>query len=384
LNDWDNTKARAAQIEKDFGGHPQVAYALARSYRADHREADAKRLLERTIKIAPDVEVFEELAATIQPQEKDGNDPAALGALMKMLAGGGQPDQRPSGVAGAGGNEPVEDFGLSLPKVADKRARELIAMGKPEEALPVARQAAQSGAQWACQTLIGNLTLLKKYDEAEALARETQERYPVGMDWYLWCEMTGRGNRAAARADAARNAEELAKSSEDGDRLGAGIFFQMQGNDDRAAACFDAQLTSDSPEQLFKLLYAMLEFGRKDAKAALKVISTGVGVREMVGEHRGEIYRTAELELRECFESADGKRLPARDGDVKQWILDDRKPQYRANVCYWFGRVCEQRGDKDQAKFWYREALSTTDWTFACRGMAGVGLRRLGENFFKD
>jgi len=59
---------RAAQIERDMGGNPQVAYALARAYRADKRFDDAARLLETVIENLSDHDVYEELAEMYKQQ----------------------------------------------------------------------------------------------------------------------------------------------------------------------------------------------------------------------------------------------------------------------------------------------------------------------------
>src|SRR5207248_9112220 len=68
VNQWPTTRARAAQIERDMGGNPQVAYALARAYRSEERFDDAARLLQTVIEISPDHDVYQELADIYKQQ----------------------------------------------------------------------------------------------------------------------------------------------------------------------------------------------------------------------------------------------------------------------------------------------------------------------------
>ena len=64
-------------------------------------------------------------------------------------------------------------------------------------------------------------------------------------------------------------------------------------------------------------------------------------------------------------------------------VLDATETPYRGIACYILGRLCELRGKKDDAKWWYRTSMETAEWTFSSRPQAAAGLRRLGEEFYK-
>ena len=64
-------------------------------------------------------------------------------------------------------------------------------------------------------------------------------------------------------------------------------------------------------------------------------------------------------------------------------ILDAIETPYRTNAAFFLGRFCEIRGKFEDAKWWYRTALKTQDWTASGRPQAAAALRRLGEEFYK-
>ena len=104
------------------------------------------------------------------------------------------------------------------------------------------------------------------------------------------------------------------------------------------------------------------------------------GVAKPIEDTRTKIYAAAVNEMLRCL--AEPAAIPARDGEVKV-ILDAIEAPQRTCVAYFFGRLCELRNKPDDAKWWYRTAMETQDWTSVCRPQAAAGLRRLGEAYYK-
>jgi hypothetical protein len=142
---------------------------------------------------------------------------------------------------------------------------------------------------------------------------------------------------------------------------------------------------------VFKVLaIALLELQLRGDAAALAALKTPYTAMEPAGTNRAATYHAAVTALRDCLEAApaDAGAVPPRDAknvdeNVKRWILDVKDTSARGNACYMLGRFCELRKKPEDAKFWYRTALETHDWNFTFRPAAAVGLRRLGEEFYK-
>ena len=177
VNQWGATKPRVAEIERDMGTHPQVAFALAKAYRSEGRLEDAERMLEQVIAISPDPELYDELADMAKQR---GDVDAWLTIKQKYL-------------------DNSEDFGLEHARKNEELAYAIMRMHKCDRALPYAKRSADSGSAWGCNVYAACLTEMGCYEEAEQTQRENQERYDNSFDWYRWCQLTGHGNLDAAR-----------------------------------------------------------------------------------------------------------------------------------------------------------------------------------------
>jgi hypothetical protein len=96
----------------------------------------------------------------------------------------------------------TENAGLEHAQVRVKIADKLMEDGHYAEAWPYAEAAAQTWAGWAMTCAQNCAEGLGKWETAEGYARASSERYPGSMwaVWFLFCERTGHGDLAAARA----------------------------------------------------------------------------------------------------------------------------------------------------------------------------------------
>jgi len=365
VNRWPETRARADQIERDMGAHPQVAYALARSYRSEGRLTDAVRLIQQVIEVAPDAGVYEELAELYKQQ---GDVDKWLDVYNKYLSS-------------------TEEFGLEHARKSEQIAYTLMRMKKLDRALPYAKAAAESYSAWGLNVYAHCLTEMGQYAQAEAIERACQERYPTGFAWYRWCQITGRGNLKDARALSESH------SAEESDNDTA-VYLQLDGQNDRAAACWEQIFAQKhDPYEALQLGMLDLEQGKPDV-AKERVQRSHLDAPKMPKEAmafmknmmppdyevRLSIYRAAVHEVQRCLD--DTSAVPNRDGEVKV-IFDSKETPYPGNAEYFLGRLCELRGKKDDARWWYRTSLDSGEWTFSCRPQAAAGLRRLGEEYYK-
>jgi hypothetical protein len=213
--------------------------------------------------------------------------------------------------------------------------------------------------------------------------------------------LTGRGDLAAARRAAVSHAAEAASSTDPGELNEVAVVYQLEGQRDRARACWNTEFEQNH-DAYQALQLAMLDLDAGDAQAALDRFDQVQSQRgaaaalppemaKMLGsvtppadDTRAKVYEAAVAEVRRCLEApgGGGAAVPRRDGDVKV-ILDATGRPYRACAAYFFGRLCELRGRREDAKWWYRASLTSGDWTNSCRPQSAAGLRRLGEEFYK-
>lgn len=371
VNRWGETKNRAATIEKESAGNPQVAFALVRAYASERRYADAQHLLERVIKFSREPQVYEALAETYRQQNDVDH---WLSTYEEYLS-------------------KTEDLGLDHARKNEHIANVLIAMDKDDRALPYARAAAESGSSWGLDCLANCLTKLGQFDEAEKLEQMNQSRYPGSFAWYRWCQATGHGDLAAARTASAEIASDIQSAPEAGNSAEAAIFWYLEGKLDRTAVCLQHEFdhrqgafpalmmalvdieTKKPEEEIRQDLSASQQSGMPAMPAELmKAIGN---VTLPADEAKQEAYEMARIQIERCLDDPDA--VPDRDGDVQKKVLDATDTFYRGNVACMFGRLCELRGKTDDAKWWYRQAVDTHFWNFTLRPVAGAGLRRLGE-----
>jgi tetratricopeptide (TPR) repeat protein len=377
-NRWPETSKRAAQIEKDFGGHPQVAKALARAYISEKRYEDAARLLEHVLALAPDRGAYAELAELYR-QQYGKDDERWLGVYEKYLAS-------------------TEDFGLDHANVNQYIAYQFLQDKKPERALKYARAAADSYSSWGLEVYSVCLTELGRFDEADQIQQAIQERYTPSVMWYRWCRMTGRGRLAMARAVALSS---LAKYEEKENFNDVAVFYALEGDEKRAREYFIKAAKSErGPYPSLELALRYIEGGQlEDARLALEDLNYGElpgmdfipkklagslskgSTRPTADQRRGAVYRAAVKEFQRCIDNP--TRTPARGGDDLQVILDANGTSYRGSMSYVLGRLCELRGKTDDAIFWYQASMDCGDWNHSARPLAALALKRLGKPYYK-
>jgi hypothetical protein len=179
---WKRAEANLDAWKKVIGDHPTFVAAMARHYEKVGPPEDAEQALKRSIELSPDRWAFEMLA---EHYKKKGDKALWKSTLDDFLAR-------------------TEDHGLDHARVRVDIANALMAEGRFADARPYADAAAQTWAGWAMQCAQACAEGQQDWEAAETWARAGTERYPGTMwtTWLTFCERTGKGDIAAARAGA--------------------------------------------------------------------------------------------------------------------------------------------------------------------------------------
>jgi tetratricopeptide (TPR) repeat protein len=224
------------------------------------------------------------------------------------------------------------------------------------------------------------LTEAGQCNEAAKVLSADVERYGVGAydKYYDFCVLTGRGDLAAARRMFGEFAKAYDQSTDSAVFSEIGNYDLLQGNLDDAIARFNkAEQLEDNAG--YVAMTAIIRLQQKKPDEAMKILNQLAALKP--DTPRTKSYAAFAVEMKRLL--ADPNAKPARDGDIGALLDDKDRVLQRGNIAYLFGNFCEQRGQKDEAIWWYRTSMQTKFLDFASRPLAAAALRRLGEEFFK-
>ena len=174
---WDEAKPNAEAWAKDHGGADTLVVAeLGLRSLNEERLDEAERLLREALDRSPEGWLFEGLAGVyVRRGDVDGYAKAAAEYLQ------------------------TDDLNLDHAKVAGNLAEFLMKLGEYAKARPFAEYSAQSWAGWAMMRASRCAEGMGDWEGAEQWIARTSERYDSSwLQWYAWCQRTGRGNPDAA------------------------------------------------------------------------------------------------------------------------------------------------------------------------------------------
>ena len=138
-------------------------------------------------------------------------------------------------------------------------ANDLMKEGRYDEAWPYAEAAARTWAGWAMTCAQNCAEGLEKWEAAEGYARASSERYPGSMwaVWFLFCERTGHGDIAAARAFTKEMSADLLESPNlSTDTLILITYVQLLCGDNARAAAALRRMPRDTSEMVYVISMA--------------------------------------------------------------------------------------------------------------------------------
>ncbi|MFO1021032.1 MAG: tetratricopeptide repeat protein [Planctomycetales bacterium] len=168
----------AEEWEKKFAKNAMLLKELARKYRSEDRSDEAIRCLEKSIKLSPSHDAYNDLAAEY---EKTGDLKKAERTLETAI------------------RLPSDDLGQAT--ACDRLAKLLMREGEWKKGRKYAEAAAQSYSAWGLMCAARAAEGLKDWKRAEEYYQLAAERYDSMHDeWYKWCLRTKRGNMKQAFA----------------------------------------------------------------------------------------------------------------------------------------------------------------------------------------
>jgi tetratricopeptide (TPR) repeat protein len=347
--DWEAIQPRLADWEKKHGDFFPLVGAVARRYSVLKQYEKAREFLERYIAELPEHWAYERLAKNYFEQ---GDTARWLATLDQYLAAG-------------------EDHGLDHAKVRVEIADYYMGKSMWAKAQPYAEAAAETWAGWAMQCAVRCYEGMQDWERAELWVRRLSERYPDSSlrAWLKFCQRTGHGDIAAARALVeqfgadAGDAGAIADRAQPADPLQDGYSAWLQGSTKEAMESMRKAYESTSP-----LL----------AGCALMVLADETGdaaqrdaiLNDLRTKHRTKAPKMFDvLEMfRDSFARGD-KELP--DLKALDRAVGDVKPNARGNTEFYVGWLLRKRGKGQDAEAYLKRCIET--------GSTNVWLKRIAD-----
>ncbi|HWE38622.1 MAG TPA: hypothetical protein VG406_18880 [Isosphaeraceae bacterium] len=248
----------------------------------------------------------------------------------------------------------TEDHGLQHAHARVEVASYYIARREFSKALPYVEAAAETGAHWALQAAGACYEGLRRWDLAEAVYRQSSERYSEGggsVEWFLFCQRTGRGDVEAAR----RFAEDQVAAPRG----------RLDPRNQEGLLFFD--VAADQPRRGIELLRdAPADPSRRLLQMFLADFADEVGDRALRDRAWASIPEADEpLDGLVALLRAAAAKGPdaALDPKALDPLIDQAEGKRKADLCYFAGRFLEHRGRVDDAIALFRRGARLADPT---------------------
>ncbi len=215
-SDPEGVKEQLAGWEKEFPDSSSVIGALAKRASKQNQPDEARRLLERYVRLAPEYWAFEMLAKGYKASGDMDRWKATLDRYLNV------PDQP----------------GLDQARVSVEIANYFMDQKSWDEALPYAEAAAQTGAGWAMSCAARCAEGKGELEQSELWTRREGERYPntSWVNWFAFCKRTGHGDVAAARAFAEQYLQSVGDRPDLANPQSVGFFYWLNDEPGKAMA----------------------------------------------------------------------------------------------------------------------------------------------------
>lgn len=172
------TTEQLAEWEERAKRDPLALFKIAKLLEASGNSESAIQCYENTYELCPS---YDTAIAIATAYRASGQEDKWLPALERYLQ--------------------EDDYSLGHASIHQHIAKDYMEKGRWSAAEPHALAAAQTWSAWGLNLASQVCEGLGKWQESERWIREETVKYPTssGMNWYLWCRRTGRGDRQHAR-----------------------------------------------------------------------------------------------------------------------------------------------------------------------------------------
>jgi len=269
-----------------------------------------------------------------------------------------------------------ENLGLEHAMAHQQLANGLCSWGDWQKARHHAEQAGGTWAAWGLNTASFVCEGLADWKASEEWMREKSTNYPTGsgIDWYLWCKRTGRGDLDAARKLALEYCQRNSETKTAKGLAKRGTYFLLEDQLDKALESFRKAFDAE-PSYFAGMMAVQLAREPNDAASREKIISA---IKEMVEKAREKPdydgkRDEAGLAVLEWLKTGDTspERLEKLDGLVAP--IDSAG---RSAFTYVVGRKLAALGQPEAAEKYWRRALVTPGYHTDAATLAGMELAK--------
>jgi tetratricopeptide (TPR) repeat protein len=252
-------------------------------------------------------------------------------------------------------------------------ATDLMLKAKWKDAEPHALAAAGTHSAWGLHLAAQVYEGLGDWDESERWLRTLAEAYPTssGVEWYLWCRRTGRGQVAEAKTyyDEFLKLDSLKNSP-------AGISY-----------LFIDDVLNDRIESAIRRIDSMPELEENfDFRMRVAVLTALLGKKGDYAESITGIYRDASERratrpvipvLKFFYDARDKDNIGTEEITAVKGELERLDPEIRSNYSYLIGELLLSKEQIEQAEPFWRDAVTRGPFnrmnvTFAGRRLADL------------
>lgn len=353
--DWQGIQDELPELKERLRDNAEFLAQLSRAYTKHGQSEEAKPVLQRLITLSGDRKYYAQLAELYL---EEGDEERWKETMDRFLAEG-------------------DDAGLSRARAAADVAKHYTDTDRPQQAIPYAEQAASTGSAWGMAALSRGYEAAGSYRQSGVWRRRLATRYRGNrIEWYLWCQRTGRGDLQAA-AELYR--EEIERQDADGgqlrddDLMRRAVFYTLEQEYEKAVPMWQQafERTSDS---WFGLHLAILAHRTGEIELRDRMLERVAGLDpERQQEDRED--RPVLIALARAI-------APAVQGDqpLPSDALDEQIAQLSArrqmNVNYLFAALLEVAGQEQAAEARLRQAAHHRDMRILNQALAHQALRQ--------
>ncbi len=343
---------KLADWEDEAGEDPVAWLSLGSMYYERWESKAAIRCYKRSLEISPSFAATEWLANSYF---RDGQEELWAPTLESYLE--------------------FEDLGLAHGQIHDRIAKYYLEKRKWTEALPHAEAAAQTWSAWGL-LLAGRVHEgLQNWEQSENWMAEASRNYPSyssGIEWYMWCRRTGRGDLDSA-TEIAEAWLPLQRDSSS-ERYHVAVYYLLEKNPQEALEIFhELDRECNAAKKAFDKAWYL---------AHLAITARLVGEDDLRDETVNRLRQVAIGPVKKANEKLtpvviglcdllQGEALNAQNLEDLQKALSDVGGFHQCNYSYFLGAALEEQARIDEATSFWRQAAFNGPFDYVNATLAG-------------